>query len=76
MSSMKENVVLGTCPICSAPTRAIDSTYDVPNHLRKCDENEFYKCYYDKDNKSLHYLARQKEGRVINWEETEGGQLG
>lgn len=74
MESMKEKVVLGSCPICGKSTRAIDTTYDVPNHLRACDDNEFYKCYFDKDNKNLRYLARQKEERVIDWSQTEGGE--
>lgn len=73
--SMKKKVVLGSCPICGKSSRAIDSTRDVPNNLRKCDGNEFFTCYTDKDNKTLRYVKRNKQERQIDWSKTEGGRL-
>ena len=62
MTNCKEHSNLGKCPICAKDAEFIDKRSDACcTGLRKCDENEFYKCYKNIDNENLRFVKRKSE---------------
>jgi hypothetical protein len=66
-----DKVIICKCPICGRDARTLDTRKEVDCSLVRCDANETYKCYTDKDNPSLRYVLRNKKKEDIDWMEVE-----
>jgi hypothetical protein len=51
---------IGNCPICNKPAEIVDYKKDIGKEFEECTENEYYKCYSDKDYPKRKLVIRQR----------------